>query len=747
MLPSSTDDSAGSTTATLTLGFLRFRTVATPRDEAAIAYNGVYAEVAIMQYGLLLLAAAVVAQAAEMKPFEMVWRPGDGVLADLSFLHDKPAGKRGFVHIHNSHLARGDGQRLRFWGVNFSFTASLPAKQFAGAVADHLARFGVNCVRIHHLDWRAPRGIIDSTRDDSRGLDPVALDRLDLLIAQLKRRGIYTNLNLNVARAFQPGDGVKDAAQLGYAKGVTYFDPRIIELQKEYAKSLLTHRNPYTGNEYRNEPAIAMVEMVNENSLVESWVRGRLQGKGKPAAGDATWSDIPASYERDLTALFHAWLAKQGKPPVARLTPSEFKTMGKERFDIEARFYMELEDRFFQDMYRYLKSELGVKMPVVGTSIHAGGLSPYPLLSSTSKLDIVDAHTYWQHPAYLSDSNGRRIGFEIRNTPAVNEPSRLPFVTLTRAAVKDKPFMVSEVNHPYPNEFAAEGIPMLAAYGAFQDWDAVFWYSFEHSAAELWDKPKLPGHFDMRQDPLKMTQWAAPALTFLRGDVQPAERIIERSYSADEVRSSLLLPSQHQPFFTPGLPEALPLLHGTRVSSLTASKPTAPVEHTSSPPYITDTRQIAWRPLPNGRGLVTVDTDRTQSVIGWLRDTPEGTRSLSLKMTNDFGATTLVSMSNDPIAKGSRLLLVVGTKTANRDMEWNAKRTSTTDGGTPGMMIEAPEGTVILRGIDAKSVRATPLDGGGRPLSKPAALTRTTSGWELLLSSAVTPWYLIEVAR
>ena len=95
-------------------------------------------------------------------------------------------------------------------------------------------------------------------------------------------------------------------------------------------------------------------------------------------------------------------------------------------------------------------------MPVVGTSIHSGGLTPYPLLSSTSKLDIVDTHTYWQHPSYTADASGRRTGYTIRNTPAVNEPARLPFLTLTRSAVKGKPFMVSEVNHPYPNEYAAE---------------------------------------------------------------------------------------------------------------------------------------------------------------------------------------------------------------------------------------------------------------------------------------------------
>ncbi len=203
------------------------------------------------------------------EPFEMLWNAEGPYQADVSFLLDAPAGKPGFIKVLNGRLADGQGKRFRIWGVNFSFNASFPDKEDAPAVAAHLARFGVNCVRIHHHDWRTPRGLIDSSHPDSRHLSTDMMDRLDFLVSELKKRGIYVDLNLNVARAFQPGDGVKDTAQLGFGKAVTLFDPRIIELQKEFAHAYLTHKNPYTGNEYRNEPAVALVELVNENSLIE----------------------------------------------------------------------------------------------------------------------------------------------------------------------------------------------------------------------------------------------------------------------------------------------------------------------------------------------------------------------------------------------------------------------------------------------------------------------------------------------
>lgn len=699
-----------------------------------------------MRMGILLLTAAVVASAVEPKPYEMIWRPGESVLVDLSFLHEAPAGKHGFVNVRNGHLAQGNGERLRLWGVNFSFTASLPPKELAQDVAAHLSRFGINCVRIHHLDWRTPRGIIDSRYPDSRHIDPEMLDRLDMFVAQLKRRGIYTDLNLNIARAFQEADGVKDADRLGFAKSVTYFDPRLIELQKEYARTMLTHRNPYTGNEYRYEPAIAIVEIINENSLIESWVRGRLMGNGPGKGSDQTWTDIPASYERDLTAVYAKWLTTREKPVVPRLRPDEFAAADTERFRTEALFYMDLENTFFQDMHRFLKSELGVKAPVVGTSIHSSGLTPYPLLSSTSKLDIVDAHTYWQHPTYLSDpATGRRTGFQIRNTPSVNEPERSAVVTLARVAVAGKPFIVSEVNHPYPNEFAAEGIPLLAAYGSFQDWDGIFWYSFEHGSADAWDKPKLPNNFDMRQDPVKMTEWAANALLFLRGDVAPAKQVLDRTYSTGQVIDSLRLPASEQPFFTKGLSPELPLVHGMRVSSF--DMPYEPLPLVQGPSLVADTGQLHWT-VADAKGSVTVNTDRSQSIIGYLNPVREPVGSLSAAVTNEFGAITLVSLEKAPIAKASKLLLVAGGRTANNGLKWNENRTIPVSGGQPGMLVETMQGAITLTGLTrAKSVEAIPLDGGGRSAGGPVKAQRQKNSWRIPVGAVTTPWYLIRVAR
>src|SRR5215510_9051742 len=236
----------------------------------------------------------------EMKPFMLDHRGGAASVINLSFLLDAPAGKHGFARIDGGHLVAGDGKRLRLWGVNITEwskgSTMFPSKEDASMWAATLARFGVNCVRLHFLDLPTPRGLIDATREDTRSFDAQQLERLDFWIAELKKHGIYINLNLNVGRSYKAADGVKDPEKIRWAKGLTLFDPRLIELQKEYAKQLLTHRNSYTKLEYRNDPAVATVELVNENALYLGFR-----------------APTPA-YDNDLLDLYNGWLRQKRSP-------------------------------------------------------------------------------------------------------------------------------------------------------------------------------------------------------------------------------------------------------------------------------------------------------------------------------------------------------------------------------------------------------------------------------------------------
>lgn len=691
---------------------------------------------------LLLAAVAALAQSnADLRPFVMDHRKAAALHSpvDVSFLLDAPAGKHGFVHAQGGHLVTADGRRIRFWGVNVTDwskgSVMVPSKEDARLWAATLARFGVNCVRFQFLDLPTPRGLIDGKLNDTRHLDADALDREDFFIAELEKRGIYINFNLLVGRPFKAGDDVADSDKIREgAKGISLYDHRLIELQKEYAKQLLAHSNPYTKLEYCNDPAVAMVEINNENAL---WI-----GFHGPTA----------YYDHELTDLYNAWLAKNLSPgdlaklrtflgvsggsPVPLLqNQAEIDAAPKSRFYAESQFFLDTERSYFEEMRRYLADSLRVKSLIIATADHSHVSSGYPLLLATSSFDSTDGHTYWQHD------------WENKiKAPMVNDPYNSTVVELSRSAVAGKPYTVSEVNNPFPNDWASEGIPILAAYGNFQDWDAILWYTFEPKVSPDW-KAYVGDPFDISLDPVKMPQLAAGALMFLRGDVSAANTTVLRSYTRDQVfDSTLLLPATDRPYFTPGFPLALPLEHGSRIGSLTGAPVEPFTEIRVSNPIVSDTHQLAWYYSSAMTGLVTIDTPRSQALIGYVRANSKSVSNLSAEVENRFCTVALSSLESTPISRASKLLLTLGSRVENQGMQWNPRRSNLSVWGGPPTLIEPVVGRIVLKGLEnARNVSAQPLDGSGQPLGAAIPGVREADGWKIAIGTAVTTWYDLTV--
>ena len=592
----------------------------------------------------------------------MNYRRAAAPAIDLSFLLDAPAGKAGFIRVQGGHFVKADGSRIRFWGVHLTDWSPgsilLPPKQDIPMWAGSLARFGVNCVRLHFLDLAAPRGIVDGTRADTRSFDPQQLDRLDFLVSELKNRGIYVDLNLNVGRSYKAGDGVQDYDKIRWGKSLILYDARLIDLQKEYAKQLLTHLNPYTRTEYRNEPAVAIVEIDNENGI----------GIGFHAP--------TAYYEQELTDRYNRWLRQNrsaaqmaglrdaagvaADAAIPLLKAAEVASAPEDRYRTEVSFYMGIEDGYYREMNRYLKTELGVKVPVIGTADHNHYSSGYPMLASLLQLDALDGHVYWEHPELPPPLN----------TPMVNDPLHSTVVQLSRTAFAGKPYTVTETNHPFPNEWASEGIPIVAAYGSFQDWDAILTYTFEPKRAPDW-QPYVGDPFDISLDPVRLTEFAAGALLFLRGDASRAHDVLERTYSREQTIDSRRLPPSELPYFTPGFPLELPLEHGVRIGSLDGAPTVDPATQKPPDPIVSDTGELSWSGWTSKHGIVTVDTARTQALVGFLK-TKKELQNLSAEIDNEFASLTVTSLDSKPLSQSARMLLCAGSRVANTGMQWNS---------------------------------------------------------------------------
>ena len=196
-------------------------------------------------------------------------------------------------------------------------------------------------------------------------------------------------------------------------------------------------------------------------------------------------------------------------------------------------------------------------------------------------IDLADGHR--RRPRLLAAPGN----WAARNTPMVDDPLNSTIVKLSRSAFAGKPFTVSEVNHPNPNEYASEMIPILAADGAFQDWDGIFFYTFEPKALNDF-QPFVADNFDITLDPVKMIQMSVGDFLFSRPDVKPAREVVTRTTPPSRCIESMRLPESARPYFTPGFPVSTALRHAVRIESLDGPPtklfpPTNPAVHAPTP--------------------------------------------------------------------------------------------------------------------------------------------------------------------
>jgi hypothetical protein len=255
---------------------------------------------ALLACAIMLPTTLARAQDATRFPFVIPWDDAAPTITNVGALNPIPAGGGGFVRAKKGHFYDEQGRRIRFIGVNIVGSANFPDKATAEKVAARLHKFGVNIVRLHHMDAEfAHPNIFDHSSKDHQHLDKDSLDRLDYFVSQLKQHGIYVNINLHVSREFTAEDGFPETEGLhDFDKAVDFFEPRMIELQKNYARDLLTHLNPYTHNRYVDEPAVAVIEVNNENTLLgEAW--------------GSKLDNLPPHYKGELVQQWNAWLKQK----------------------------------------------------------------------------------------------------------------------------------------------------------------------------------------------------------------------------------------------------------------------------------------------------------------------------------------------------------------------------------------------------------------------------------------------------
>lgn len=839
--------------------------------------------VAVFSAGALLGQTAA-AEEEGMFPFVIpgLAAPPAGSAVDVSWLNDRPAGGHGFVRARDGHFVDGRGKRIRFLASNVTFGTCFPDHAAADKLAARMASLGINCIRFHHADNQAaPRGIWKAGTPKKNEFDPGQLDRLDYFIAALKREGVYANINLHVSRNYWEGEDFPDGLpgnrerqeQLPhYGKGIDKINDQMIRMQRDYARALLTHVNPYTKTSYAKEPCVAIVELNNENSLLQLkvaslpeyyragvmrkwnlWLRARYGsteklaaawGGSEPlgmnllperpaiqgsqylaaAAGEAgeavvsllqapevSWhaqlhwggltleegqlytlefsarSDLPrrlpvstrlnkpdwhncglaedAELGPQWKTYRYAFRAARVEPGAVRLDmvagggpsgrfairdlalrrggsiglqPGESieagnidapaRTQGSPRGLDWTRFLAETERAYTDGMRAFLKQELGVEAAILDTQASYGGVAG---TYRESFNDLVDMHAYWQHPQFPGrpwDS----ANWSIRNTPMASDKSGGNLARLAVYRMADKPFTISEYDHPAPSHYAAEMFPMIASFGAFQDWDGLFQFDWGGTDS---DACRITGYFALQQHPGKLAFLPAAALMFRRGDVEAARSTARLSIPADQVEKLATDNiSMSEAWRKAGLADGDMLSRRLELRFTAGGK--LELERTMGA-----VSPIAW---DAETGLYTVDAPAAKVVAG--RCTAKITRldgaEFDVKSNpRGFAALALNAVDGQPLARSRRLLLTAVGNVENTGMGWNADHTSVgTRWGSAPTICEGIAARITLA-TEARGASVHALDAAG---ARMAEVPATASGGKLTFDVGPrfrTLWY------
>lgn len=712
---------------------------------------------------LTLLAAVALAQEPGSWTFAYPDDAKPGSRLDLRFLNEKTAGETGYVRVapDGQGFVRGDGKPIRFWPIN-SFAYRLKPDEMEQN-ARFLAKMGVNMVRLHGSV--SPKGKGKAITD----VDAQEIDQIQRYVAACKKQGIYVTLS-----PFWANGGHSGAAAswgLGYGDGediwgLIFFDDRLKEAYKGWCRKLYLEKNPYTGIPLAQDPAVAIAQVQNEDSLLfwtfqaikppqkavlakdfAAWLTKKF---GSLGAAKARWQGA-GEWDGEAPKLLDTWVLTQPQTGGMKL-----------RADDQTAFLIDHQRDFYAEMDSFYKKELGYK----GLTNASNWITADPVrLNDAERLtytanDVTAVNRYYNGGIHKGPNDGWRIdeGDFFSDVSGLRDPRSLPFNVKQTVG---HPTIVTESGWVNPLGYQAEGPLLCAAYGSLTGFQGLYWFALgakDYEPNPVFDFVTFPdGAHPLSKwtaaIPSVLGQFPAAALLYRMGYVRQGPTVVheERTRASIDAREVPVI--AEDPSFDPnhtggdaraGTSQAhgadpLAFLVG-RVETTLGDPSKTVVKDVS--PYVQGnvvksvTGELS---LDRGKGLFRLDAPKVQAVAGFLREAGGAFRmkDVDVDSQNEYAAVTVVPLDDRPIAISKRLLVQVGTVV--RPTGWRQEPATGEKGAkgwkvvSTGRMPWQVRNTQMGLTIRNKGLtKATLLDPAGYPLG-PVMGKRTGAAFALRL--------------
>jgi hypothetical protein len=628
-------------------------------------------------------------------------RFGPDSLIDLRSLNEQTAGEHGFIGLAQDRMSfvRGDGQPIRFWGGTNYAQRSL---DFA-ALKDHahfLARRGINVVRWHG-DMPIGKGWPDSRKQSQsiHDIDEKELDEAFKLVAAMKSAGIYTILSpywgshTNIRDEWRAELPATPAENLS---GLVFFVPEVQKAYKGYLRALYTRPNPYTGVALKDEPAVAIIQIQNEDSLL-FYTADRIAGEPKKLLQSLYKDHLFKKYS-GIDAIRSAWSVDRSEAEQAKLFENELPEIliawsysadalrdrgasagwRAQRAD-QLEFMTRLMMQFNQEIEDYLRNELGAKQ-----LINAGNWKTVDrvIVDDAERISYTANDVMGKNHYFSAFHTGVNRGYQIKvdhvytDESATLNPIELPSILRQPAGF---PFIIGESLWVPPNVYEAEGPMMIASHSALNGLDLFLW--FETSS----DQFGAPGRGESLDKwnfatPMQLGQFPAASLIFRHALVDQADPVVIEHRSFDDVWQGRFPATAEGASFDPNRDSGLGvdktrdydavidprsfLAGPVQVEYSDLSKP--PTVHPRLESLIAGGRVTSLNGQvvsDSEKGLWLVNAPKAQAAVGFLGGAgPIALADVQIECRNDYASIAVVALDGEPIATSGRLLVQMGTQ-------------------------------------------------------------------------------------
>lgn len=672
-------------------------------------------------------------------------------LLDLRGMNERVAGETGFVRLSadGNSFVRGDGAPIRFWSAVSDGATMRPEEMEAHC--DFLAKRGVNMVRLHLSLCNTKEGAAITDVNEQ------LLDGAFRFIAAAKKRGIYVTLSPYWAAARPPKSwGIEDYDGLPMW-GLLFFNPKLQAAHRAWVTEIYTRRNPYTGVPLKDEPAVAIAQTQNEDSVL-FWTFQGVHGAqramaerlftawaakkyGSVGQARAAWGGAAVKGDTgDTLALDMIWQLTQDPP----------SNHGKrQRLADQTEFLATLQHDFNAGVEAHMRS-IGCKQLTNAENWRtADAVRLNDAERWTYTPNDVSAVNAYVGGLHVGKNNGFRIdpGHFYTDVSVLKNPETLP------ASIKQTvghPMLITEVAWTQPNLYQSEGPFMMAAYLSLTGVGSAYWFDanrpgwLEDPRKKFWP---VGGSFAVDKwsisTPMGIGQFPAASIAFRHGYVRRGDVVVhEERRLADlwERRVPVISeagrfdPNRDAGAFAPDSKvkqevDRLAFLVGP-VEAAYGGDPAKTAVAADLPKFIdrdagtvrSNTGEVY---LDYRRGVMVVSAPKYQGVCGFLKGAGGGFQTADMRLASgtEYAAIAAVAMDDAPLATSGNILVQVGTtarltgyqsrpaKFKPEEKAGEVEGLEIVDTGAPPWRVGKIDATLSVR--NAKVAKATLLDLNG----------------------------------